>query len=115
MVAYNQIFLLGFLNFTASMGLALLLAAVWLRWRDTRPGMVLATSAIGAVALFFCHLMGLLFFALLIGGHELAWLWRLPRKRMLFGRALLARFGSTPTISRRWLRRSSRTLRRGQL
>jgi hypothetical protein len=72
MVTFNETLLLGFLNFTASIGLALLLAAGWLRWRDRRPMLAVAVAIPGAVALFFCHLMGLLFFGLLIGAHELA-------------------------------------------
>jgi hypothetical protein len=43
---------------------------VWVRWREQKPSVTLPLCAIGAVALFFCHLTGLLFFAILIGGHE---------------------------------------------
>jgi hypothetical protein len=69
--AYNGALLRGFLNFIASVGLALLLAAVWIAWRDRRPYLAIVICVAGAVALFFCHLVGLLFFAILIGGHEL--------------------------------------------
>ena len=69
--AYNAALLRGFLNFILSVGLALLLAAVWIRWREQRPLLAVLVCAFGAVALFFCHLTGLLFFAILIGGHEL--------------------------------------------
>ncbi len=69
--AYNAALLRGFLNFILSLGLALLLAAVWMRWRERRPVLAIAACAFGATALFFCHLTGLLFFAILIGGHEL--------------------------------------------
>ena len=75
LVAFNETLLLGFLNFTASTGLALLFAAGWLNWRDRRPGWTIAAAVPGAVMLFFCHLMGLLLFALLIGAHELAAFW----------------------------------------
>jgi hypothetical protein len=68
---YNGALLRGFLNFIASVGLALLLAAAWVAWRDRRPSLAIVTGAVGAVALFFCHLTGLLLFAILIGGHEL--------------------------------------------
>jgi hypothetical protein len=77
LVIFNETLLLGFLNFTAAIGLALLLAAAWLRWRERHPARVIALAVPGAVALFFCHLMGLLLFALLIGAHELAALWPL--------------------------------------
>lgn len=69
--AYNGILLKGFLNFIASVGLAMMLAAAWIVWRDRRPAPAITTGAVGAVALFFCHLDGLLLFAILIGGHEL--------------------------------------------
>ncbi len=68
---YNAALLRGFLNFILSVGLALLLAAVWIMWRDRRPYLSIVIGVAGAVALFFCHLIGLLFFAVLIGGHEL--------------------------------------------
>jgi hypothetical protein len=70
--AYNAAMLRGFLNFIVSIGLALLLAAVWVAWRERRPCFTIVTSAAGAVALFFCHLTGLLFFGILIGAHGLA-------------------------------------------
>jgi hypothetical protein len=69
---YNAEFLRGFLNFIASVGIALLLGAVWMAWRESRAVRTILISAAGAVALFFCHLVGLVFFAILIGGHELA-------------------------------------------
>ncbi len=96
LVAYNAALLEGFLNFTASIGIALLLAAAWLRWRDERPALVGLLAVPGAVVLFFCHLMGLLFFALLIGAHEIIHLPALIRRpvmlvrRMLFGLAVFA-------------------------
>jgi hypothetical protein len=68
---YNAALLRGFLNFIASVGLALLLAAVWIVWRDRRSYLAVLVCVAGAAALFFCHLIGLLFFAILIGGHEL--------------------------------------------
>jgi hypothetical protein len=75
LVAYNATLLLGFLNFVAAIGGALLLAAVWIAHRDRAPCRVMALSIIGIVALFFCHLMGVVFFFALIAGHELAWIW----------------------------------------
>ena len=71
LVAYNATFLLGFLNFVASIGIALLFGASWIAWRDRYPTQVVAATWIGTIALFFCHLMGLLFFFVLIVGHEL--------------------------------------------
>jgi hypothetical protein len=71
LAAYNSCLLYGFLNFEISIGLALLLAAVWLRWRETRPVRAIVVAAIGAPVLFVCHLMGLVLFGVLIGAAEL--------------------------------------------
>ena len=71
LVAYNSCLLGGFLNFEISIGVALLLAAAWLRWREHHPARAIALGNFGAPVLFACHLMGLLFFALLVGGAEL--------------------------------------------
>jgi hypothetical protein len=72
LLAYGGSMLLGFLNFQISIGLALLLASAWLAWRDTRPVPAIAVAAIGAVAVFLCHLMGLVFLAVLLAAAELA-------------------------------------------
>jgi hypothetical protein len=76
LVAYNGTLLLGFLNFVAGAGLALLLAAAWIAWRERYPVRIIALATVGAVALFFCHLMSLIFCTILIGAHELGWLWQ---------------------------------------
>ncbi len=70
-LAYNGIFVLGFMNFLVSLGVALAGAAAWRLMR--RRGLGLGAAAVGAaigVAAFFCHLFGFLFFALLIGAQE---------------------------------------------
>jgi hypothetical protein len=72
LVAYNGTLLQGFLNFSLSVGVALLLASSWLRWREVHPLPTIALNAAGAVVLFTCHLMGLLFFAVLIAAAELS-------------------------------------------
>ena len=89
LVAYNSCLLYGFLNFMISLGLALLLAAGWLRWREDHPGRAITLAVIGAPVLFACHLMGLVFFGLLIGGAEL---FRLYQTRNVdLSRAVLTR------------------------
>jgi hypothetical protein len=70
LVAYNEAFLLGFLNFTAALGIALLLAAGWHAWREHHPIGCTVLASIGGVVLFFCHLMGLFFFWVLILSYE---------------------------------------------
>jgi hypothetical protein len=86
LVAYNDCLLYGFLNFEIALGLALLLAAAWLRWRETHPRRAIAIAIPGAPILFACHLMGLIFFALLIGSAEL---FQLPRTRASIARRTL--------------------------
>ncbi len=76
LIAYNSLLLHGFLNFTIALGLALCLAAAWLRWREHHPAPTILLATIGALILFACHLMGLVFFAFLIGGADLAHLVR---------------------------------------
>ena len=86
LIAYNETFLLGFLNFTASIGLALLLAAAWVRWRDTKPELTVALTGLGTIAVFFCHLMGLAFLAVLLGSDEAARVWQ--RRPMILRQVL---------------------------
>ena len=91
LVAYNSCVLSGFLNFSLSLGLALLLAATWLRWREHRPWCTVALATVGAPILFICHLMGLIFFGLLIAGAELSRL--SPLRRRDLWQAMLTRGG----------------------
>jgi hypothetical protein len=94
LVAYNAGYLEGFLSFMTGTGMALLLASCWLRWRETAPMRTLAIAVPGVVVLFFFHLMGVVFFALLIGASELSQLsvyMRQPRRlalRVLYGVAI---------------------------
>ena len=71
LVAYNSGFLLGFMNWGVGSGLAMLFAAAWLTWRDIKPATTVVVAIAASVVLFFCHLMGLMFFLLLIGSAEL--------------------------------------------
>ncbi len=98
LVAYNATLLLGFVNFVAAIGIALLLAVAWITWRDRVPGRALALAVIGTVALFFCHLMGLVFFYALIAGYELGWIWahRTERTAMFARIATLVPLAAVP-------------------
>jgi hypothetical protein len=79
LVAYNAPFLLGFMNFLAGVGFAMLLAASWISWRDRYPVATVWLCSLGMVGLFFCHLMGVVFALTLIGAFELDWIFRRPR------------------------------------
>lgn len=70
LVAYNSTFLLGFINWQIGSGLAMLFAAAWLTWREARPLATVLATAMASLVLFFCHLVGLAFFLLLIGSAE---------------------------------------------
>lgn len=69
--AYNALFLFGFMNFLLSLGMALLAAAAWLRWCDRHPVLLTLGGACATVAIFFMHLFGLVFLAVLVGSEEL--------------------------------------------
>ena len=47
LVAYNSSFLTGFLNWGIGSGLAMLFAAAWLTWRESRPAMTIADCDAG--------------------------------------------------------------------
>jgi hypothetical protein len=70
LMAYNLIFILGFINYLIALGAALMAAALWLRLR-ARPAIVrLSIGAACACAIFFIHLLGVAFFGLLAGASE---------------------------------------------
>jgi hypothetical protein len=90
-IAYNGIFILGFMNFMLGLGVALAGAAAWrvLRRRGWDAAAAISGAVIGLCA-FFCHLLGFGFFALLIGAQEADELLRAWRERALSARRLLA-------------------------
>jgi hypothetical protein len=63
-------FLLGFLNFVAGLGGALLLAAFWIAQAPSHPRRTLILAMAGTAMLFFVHLMGALFAIGLIAAWE---------------------------------------------
>ena len=70
LMAYNIIFVLGFINYLISLGGALLAAAAWLSLRG-KPMIVRGlVGAACASVLFFTHIMGVAFFAVLVGAAE---------------------------------------------
>ena len=75
LMAYNSTFLLGFLNWQVGSGLAMLATAGWMTWRERRPIPTIAAASLVSILLFFCHLMGVAFFLLLIGSAELRAMW----------------------------------------
>lgn len=88
--AFNGVFFLGFMNFLLSLGLGFAAAGLWLVLR--RRGWIEAViaGALSAVLLFFCHIFGVLLFALLIGCAELENLWHARKTGVDIGRAAAA-------------------------
>ncbi len=72
LAAYNTLFLMGFINFQLAFGAALWSAAGWVRYRETVPITIVTFSAAASIAVFFFHMFGFIFFALLIGSYEIA-------------------------------------------
>jgi hypothetical protein len=66
LIAYNVVFLLGFMNFLLGLGVALLTAAAWTGLRPQRPLLAVAALSAGAVAVFFCHVVALLFLGVIV-------------------------------------------------
>lgn len=98
LTAYGGCLLYGFLNFVLGLGMALLLAAAWLAWRETRPRLTVLLAMAGALALFTCHLMGLIFFGVLIGSAELSRLWPFRFPEALKRGAVLLLVFAVPAI-----------------
>lgn len=70
LIVYNRLFFLGFLNFEIGVGLALIAAAVWHEMAN-RPWRRTAVAMIFGIIIFFCHLIALVFYGLLLVGLEL--------------------------------------------
>jgi len=75
LVVYNRLFFAGFLNFLIGIGLALLAASLWRFLGDRKPLKRSGQQPIASVVIFFCHLIALAFYALLLIGLELARSW----------------------------------------
>jgi len=71
LMAYNIVFVLGFINYLISLGGALLAAALWLRLRRRSWLLRAVAGGLCAAALFFIHIFGVAFFALLVVTAEL--------------------------------------------
>lgn len=72
LLLYNQVVLVGFVNFLFGVGLAFWVAAVWAGLRPARPRLAVAVTMLLAVAVFFAHVEALLFLGILMLGTELA-------------------------------------------
>jgi hypothetical protein len=82
LVAFNRLFFTGFLNFLIGVGLALLAAALWERQRAAQPFLRLAMAVAAAIVIFFCHLIAIGFYGLLLFSLECGAAWRTRRLRV---------------------------------
>jgi hypothetical protein len=88
LAAYNSNFLLGFLNSQIAVGLAMIFAAGWITWRDQRPIATVVAATAASVLLFFCHLVGVAFFLVLICSSEVYAVLRYRTMRSALGALL---------------------------
>jgi hypothetical protein len=98
LVAYNRLLFAGFLNFLIGVGLALLAAALWETLRQRPVARVVSGIAAG-LAIFFCHLIALAFYGLLLTMIELGHAVQArPRSPRLGRLALLALPFAAPAV-----------------
>lgn len=73
LAAYNGVFIMGFMNFLLSLGLAFMAAAGWIVWRrQGNTALAVIVGALLSAVIFLCHIFGVVLFAMLIGAFELA-------------------------------------------
>jgi hypothetical protein len=89
LAAFNGVFFLGFMNFLLALGLALAAAGLWLHLRRRGWAKAVAAGALSSALLFFCHIFGVLLFALLVSCAELERLWQ-ERKTLTVSEILRA-------------------------
>ncbi len=70
--AFNALFLMGFMNFELAIGIAMWGAAAWIHYRERFPIATVASGAVVAIIVFFFHIFGFCFYALLLGSYELS-------------------------------------------
>lgn len=72
LLGYNALLLLGFMSLQISLGLAFIAATIWHAGRKHRRWANVLAVAVLAVAVFFCHIIGLVFLAVLLCADEAA-------------------------------------------
>jgi hypothetical protein len=68
---HNETVRLGFVHYMFSIGFALCLLALWIRFRESRPWVRLVVFPTLSTLLFFSHLIGFGIYALTVGAYEL--------------------------------------------
>jgi hypothetical protein len=90
-------FMFGFVNYCLSFALALLTFAAWIRSREVPASRAMPLLALAAFGTWLAHAMGWGVLVLLVGGFELARLWR-RRTPPALGDALLRGLALVPPI-----------------
>ena len=90
-VAYNQSFMYGLLNFHFGVGLGFALLAAWIMFEGRHSHLKLWLFPVGALAVYFCHLMAFGIYGLILAGCELGGLLRRRERRL---GAVLCRIGA---------------------
>jgi hypothetical protein len=83
---YNQVFLVGTMNYVSAIGLALWSLAAWIWLRERAMVWRLSVSALFIVALFFCHLYAVGIYGIGLLAYELYRLVELNRRAPLLRR-----------------------------
>src|SRR5262245_61863311 len=84
---YNNVFLVGTMNYIFGMGLALWAMTAWVRLREHNPVIRLTVSLLFVLALFFCHLFAVGVYGLGLAAFETSRLIELYRSRQLSTRS----------------------------
>ena len=73
----------GFLNFLFAAGLAMIVFALWLSWRESRPRLAHLVLGVGSILVYFSHFVGFGILAALVASiwlvdlhHNRLWSWR---------------------------------------
>jgi hypothetical protein len=75
LVVYNEVLLVGVMNYVFGIGLALWALTIWIALRDRAWPWRFAASTLFVIALFFCHLFALGLYALGLFAFEVQRLW----------------------------------------
>ena len=92
---YNQIFLLGFLNYLFGLGLALIAFSLWIALASRAGALRLVIASGFALAIFFAHLMACALYGVMIMSYELGAVlqerpWRLARLPLRLAHSAIA-------------------------
>jgi hypothetical protein len=82
-IVYNDTFLFGFQSYVMSLGVALLLFALWVRLHERATALRVAVFTVGATLLYFGHLTGFGIYGILVAAYEVSRAWAARRERGL--------------------------------